>query len=285
VPADSRLENSLRSAEDELNLIKNQIQQTLLDIRERILDATNPFTVPAFPGMEEATEDSLAPAAGAAGTGDSDTASEEDQAEEVPGDAAVEEEEEEIELPGAEEEIVETELGAPDDGEELLIDSIDDRGPDGLRLEEETEEEPAEVDPIADEPEEGAYEEESETAGAIQSRESEPQPLDLISMASLVRWIAATLDRVGKDRLEVLLDAYELSGRMSPQVKSVARALCELADEDPRTGIPVRDIVRAMMRLDGVLGNDDGQSSRLLSLIFEDEFESADSLVASLGLG
>ena len=34
---------SLKTAEDELNLIKNQVQQTLLDIREHILDVTNPF--------------------------------------------------------------------------------------------------------------------------------------------------------------------------------------------------------------------------------------------------
>ena len=71
---------------------------------------------------------------------------------------------------------------------------------------------------------------------------------------------------------------------MSSEVKQVARTLCELADEDPHTGIPVRDIVGAMMRLEGVLGNDDGQSNRLLSLIFQDEYEPADSLIASLGL-
>ena len=40
---DTRMKAGLKTAEDELNLIKNQVQQTLLDIREHILDATNPF--------------------------------------------------------------------------------------------------------------------------------------------------------------------------------------------------------------------------------------------------
>ena len=121
----------------------------------------------------------------------------------------------------------------------------------------------------------------ADTAGV---REAEPGPLDLISLAGLVRWVAATLERVGRARTEVVLDAYEQSGRMSPEVKQVALTLCELADEDPNAAVPVRDIVGAMMRLEGILGNDDGESNRLLSLIFQDEYESADNLMARLGL-
>ena len=36
-------EARVRVLEEELVLVKNQIQQTLLDIREHILDLTNPF--------------------------------------------------------------------------------------------------------------------------------------------------------------------------------------------------------------------------------------------------
>ncbi|MCH7906752.1 MAG: hypothetical protein IIC29_01935 [Chloroflexi bacterium] len=36
-------EARVRVLEEELVLVKNQIQQTLLDIREHLLDLTNPF--------------------------------------------------------------------------------------------------------------------------------------------------------------------------------------------------------------------------------------------------
>ena len=288
MPPDSRLENSLKSAEDELTLIKNQIQQTLLDIREHVLESSNPFVVPAFTGPEEGTESPLDSALGADGAADSETATGGEQ----PGEESEDTEEEQLEESGEplaeEQEILESEFGAPGD-EEIIVDSDEGPGTGGMQFQDlveeeddpEEEEEPAEDD-LGD-PAEGeeAEEEAADTAGA---REAEPEPLDLISLAGLVRWVAATLERVGRARTEVVLDAYEQSGRMSPEVKQVARTLCELADEDPYTGIPVRDIVGAMMRLEGVLGNDDGQSNRLLSLIFQDEYESADSLIASLGM-
>ncbi len=82
MPPDSRLENSLKSAEDELALIKNQIQQPLLDIREHVLQSSNPFVGPAFAGPEEATDSPLgsAPRAdGAGGAADSETATDDEQ--------------------------------------------------------------------------------------------------------------------------------------------------------------------------------------------------------------
>ena len=287
MPPDSRLENSLKSAEDELTLIKNQIQQTLLDIREHVLQSSNPFVVPAFTGPEEGTDrplDSAPGGDGADGAADSETATDEEQSGEGSGDAG-EEQLEEIGEPVAEEEqFLESELGAPED-EEIIVDSDGDPGAGGIQFEDlvEEEDEPEEEEPAGDpgDEEEAQEEDRPHSAGG---RQAAPDPLDLISLAGLVRWVAATLERVGRARTEVVLDAYEQSGRMSPEVKQVARTLCELADEDPYTGIPVRDIVGAMMRLEGVLGNDDGQSNRLLSLIFQDEYEPADSLIASLGL-
>ena len=291
MPSDSRLENSVKNAEDELSLIKNQIQQTLLDIREHVLDSTNPFVLPAFPGLEEGAGGSVDATEGADGAAGSEGATGEGESEEEVSEDAVVEEGEGIGEPGLEEEeIVESELGSPGD-EEVVVDSIEDPGEDEAHFEdfEDEEQEPLEEefpeDALEEEEELGEDGEDADDDESETTQASRPEPLDIISLASLVRWVAATLERVGRARLEVLLDAYEQSGRMSPEVKTVARTLCELADEDPYSRIPVRDIVGAMMRLEGVLGHDDGQDNRLLSLIFQDEYEPADSLVASLGLG
>jgi hypothetical protein len=43
VTTDDDTEARVRVLEEELTVVKNQVQQTLLDIREHIFDLTNPF--------------------------------------------------------------------------------------------------------------------------------------------------------------------------------------------------------------------------------------------------
>ena len=117
MPPDSRLENSLKNAEDELTLIKNQIQQTLLDIREHVLESSNPFVVPAFTGPEERTDSPLDSALGAGGAAGSEPATGEEQSGEEAEDAEEEQLEEIGEPLAEEEEILESEFGSPEDEE------------------------------------------------------------------------------------------------------------------------------------------------------------------------
>ena len=85
---DARLNAGLKTAEDELNLIKNQIQQTLLDIREHILDVTNPFNnvTPEMVDDDEELniEDGGGDLAGAAGDGEGSDGSGDEITEEEP---------------------------------------------------------------------------------------------------------------------------------------------------------------------------------------------------------
>lgn len=267
--SETRLENALKSAEEELNLIKNQIQQTLVDIREYLLESTNPFVLPAFPGLEPATEDSAL----ADSKPDSTDAEEEDEEEGVEGDT----------------DEISDETGEPEDEEEFLEEGLEDPGEEDLLFDDSTGA-PADTDPFAelDEDDEPEDEEDSEEPAGEQgldmARGAGLQAMDFISLVSLLRWVSATLDRMGRSRLEVLLDAYEQSGRISAEVKAIALTLCELADEDPESGIPVRDVVRAMMRFEGVLGNENPDGARLLSILFDDDLEQRDSLFAGLGM-
>jgi len=293
VPVNQRLENSLKSVEDEFNLIKNQIQQTLLDVREHILDATNPFTTPGFPdGLEEQADSAaMDSVAGTDQTETSDGPTEEGESEETTEEPGEEPEEEilETEVPeGLEGDEILEEGGVDwEPGDEIVEESdapdgndivFEEGGPAGsVEGEEEGEEDEEEV--------EGEEDPEAYADGDLPDamKELHAGALDLISLASLVRWVAITMERIGRARLEILLDAYQMSGRVSPEVRDVARTLCELAEEEPDGRIPVRDIVAAMMRLEGVLGSDEMQSNRLLSLVFEDEFEPLGSPLASLG--
>lgn len=104
--------------------------------------------------------------------------------------------------------------------------------------------------------------------------------VDLLTLASLVRWTAITRERIGANRLDILLDAYEMAGRISPQMKNVVRALSALGDED-EDGIPVRDVVTAMVRMEGVINSEETrESNRLLGLLLEMDEDPLDYLAA-----
>lgn len=312
---DARLKAGLKSAEDELNLIKNQIQQTLLDIREHILDVTNPFNTIAPEHLDD-DEDavSIEDAGGEMGGGDvvdggGDEIIEEggdadiaedlealddgegilgddgmlgDEYEDVPGDEMygdgaggggggglaemmagdeedeLDEEEEGFELDDEEDEESPEDMFSPDLEEEAEEDQMDQPLP-----KDEYDEPVSSGDGVAD-----------AVAAALVAN------VDLLTMASLVRWTAVTRERIGANRLDILLDAYEMAGRISPQMRNVIRTLSALGDEDA-DGIPVRDIVTAMVRMEGVLNSDQNRSSnRLLGLLLEMDDDPLDRLVA-----
>ena len=310
---DARLKAGLKAAEDELNLIKNQVQQTLLDIREHVLDVTNPFNN-MDPSMVDEDEISIS-GAGAAGAAGADAVSK--------GAEGVEEstESEQVEETSvAEDEVLLDEEELLDDGdleeeyEEFETDDVvgggySDGGGGGYasapvreELIEEEEEFPAEDFELDSEPEqleeselpEGAEAEEedaSEEAERVISGDGDGTyaggfpgvmgELDLVTLASLVRWVAVSQQRLGANRVEVLLDTYEQAGRISPQVRAILKTLSALSDEDPDGPIPVRDIVTAMVRMEGVLtAGRATDSNKLLGLLLDIDDDPLDRLIA-----
>ena len=93
---------------------------------------------------------------------------------------------------------------------------------------------------------------------------------DVLTMAGLVRWVAVTTERLGPNRTEILLDAFESAGRIAPATRMVLHHLMALSEEDPSENVPVREIVSAMVRMEGVLDTNTGsESSRLLSMLMD----------------
>lgn len=301
---DARLNAGLKTAEDELNLIKNQIQQTLLDIREHILDVTNPFNNVTPEMVDDDEELNIEDGGGdLAGGGDG-------EGSDGSGDEITEEEPIEDEIPLDEllgedglgdtiEELPEDDLFGGDGGgggggglsdllepEEDLEDEEDDED---FQLDEDEEEQP---EALEEEKVEEPMPEEEELPEDSTPIEEPTDPVgeavaaalvadvDLLTMASLVRWTAVTRDRIGANRLDILLDAYEMAGRISPELKTVIKTLSALGDEDG-DGIPVRDVVTAMVRMEGVLNTGSArESNRLLGLLIEMDDDPLDRLVA-----
>ena len=303
-----------------MNLIKNQIQQTLLDIREHILDVTNPFnnvTADMVDDDEELNiEDGGGDLAGVDGEGvDGDGGEGSDILEDdgLPEEPLMEEEPPLDDLLGADdalgdeyEDVPEDELlGGDGDGgggggglSDLLDpeDSIEDEeGSDEdfqLDDEEEKSDEEQPIDAMEEDKVEEPMPEEEALPEDSMPHEGPTDPVgeavaaamvanvDLLTMASLVRWTAITRDRIGANRLDILLDAYEMAGRISPELKTVIKTLSALGDEDG-DGIPVRDVVTAMVRMEGVLNTGPArESNRLLGLLIEMDDDPLDRLVA-----
>ncbi len=311
---DARLKAGLKSAEDELNLIKNQIQQTLLDIREHILDVTNPFNNVVPETLDDEDSMSIEDVGGDGGgdgsggddaIGEGDGADIEEDVESIDDglDETLMEDDgtlgEEIEdIPG--DEIIDDGLGGGG-GAAGLADLLGgepeddvDEGEEAFELDEDSDEESPELE--ADIEEEDEMEpmlpEDEMTDELVEEPRSSGDGVadaigaalaanvDLLTMASLVRWTAVTRERIGANRLDILLDAYEMAGRITPQMKNVVRTLSALGDEDA-DGIPVRDVVTAMVRMDGVINSEENrESNRLLGLLLEMDEDPLDHLAA-----
>lgn len=298
------MKSGLKTAEDELNLIKNQIQQTLLDIREHILDVTNPFNdVESALGDDEevAIEDAGGGAAG--GTVEDGLPGESDESEEgVDGESDESESESGEDDAMTGDEMLED--GAPEDEfEEIPEDDVYGSDPlnggmsDGYAGEpldapidefepEDDEEFVDEVpeDELSDEfgEEPGDAQEDPVAEDTTSNHLAADEELDLIKMASLVRWVAVTQSRLGPQRTEVLLDTYVAAGRISYKVREVMGMICAMAEEDPDGSIPVRDIIASMVRMEGVLsvGSDQSNPNRLLGMLLELDDDPLDRLAA-----
>ncbi|GEM_PF-3008661 len=304
-----RLKSTIKSLEDELNLIKNQVQQTLLDIREHILDVTNPFNnatvllADAKPGGGPGA----AGAPGASGAQENKAAKEEPEKplEEIlpPEDKSAQQE-----VPGLPEDDVlamdtdtSTQMVA-DAGPSVSVSAGDAGGGEAFEIEdepeaeEEQEEEAAEEEAEPEEEEKAAgkeeetaeEEEEPETTEEVIEEVEEPDNaagqgswppaaalrLDLVTLAALVRWVSVSMESLGRNRVEVVLDAYEAAGRINPQVKAVIKMLCALQDEEPDEPLPVREVLAALVRMEGVLGGEEnGAAHRLMAILLDDEME------------
>ena len=323
---DARMKAGLKTAEDELNLIKNQVQQTLLDIREHILDVTNPFNAvdDALTDEDEIEFDDVmggggsgpAGAAGAAGAdgadaegngeGDGDDG-EGDGGEDLESADGDGESVEELIDDAADDPVEEIIEEIPDDGY-VVEEIIDDGGGGGgmpsavadsdeyFEEEEEIPEEIEEEFKLDEEPADTEQEPELEGSGTAQdgtdavdgadgAADSALAPLtanfDVLTMAGLVRWVAVTTDRLGANRTEIMLDAFEAAGRIAPSTRVVLHHLMALTEEDPSVQVPVREIVSAMVRMEGVLDTSAGtDSNRLLSMLMDVEDDPLDRLIA-----
>ena len=334
-------ETRVKNLESELSLLKNQVQQTLLDIREHVLEFTNPFTAEArlvrawqertaqaaqtnlggeadLESLLETNDEILeeAPAAATATAtatapppsddDDWDEFEDEEPLDVAPQATAAADDDLELDLEpevydtGPEAQAMadlegepfgdgewedpyeedEDDLGAEyDDTDEITDIEQDDGEVEEMQVEESEVPSLLEQKPVSEQP---APPEPNSVEAAPQPQPPVPAPqesvqqilrkapgMDMITLISLVRWVDKNTERIGKDRVMVILDIYAMSGRITEETRDIVKRLCALGRND-ETRVPVRDVVAAMLTIDGVLDERVSESQRLMSMLYDE---------------
>ena len=235
--SDKRIE----TLEDEFKLIKGEVKQTLASVRDYLLSSDLPASeyatiIAALGGgggdqkIEMKGEFSLPKKAKEPPKAEEET--DEELAEEEPGEGSPREELLGEELPEA----------------ELLGEELPESGLPGKELPEAGL--PGEELPEAELPGEGTK------PGKTSERASQSTP-PVNLMANLIRWVSNAKQEIGSEQLPLFLEVYGISGHLSPEMKEVILHLADIASESSADANPAGIWSRLISELHGILTGGD----------------------------
>lgn len=275
------VEARVRVAEEELNLLKNQVQQTLFSVREQILDLTEvgpgaargdrpllggddfisgpppgPDPMDALPDLD-------------LGSGPVDIGEGPDELDLVDDGGGFD-----LVLPDLE--LEDDEAGpAPEEETALTDEALADEALADEALEETEDVEETET---FTEPEVDAGTVETKVAPPPAAPEPDGAITDLVTLVGVVRWVDQAVQRLGQRRVDAILDIWQMTGRISGSTKDMIHRMCALTSEDPDERAPLRDLVAMMIQIEGLLGKEQSSSTRLLAMLFDDPGDPLSSL-------
>ncbi len=236
--------------EDELKVLKNELQAVMLDIRESYLNRENPFTsdVSAIP---------IQPAIAAIVTA---------QPEPAPSTANTKPaEDQQDELPGIEELEVDEVVSAVEEKKQPRA------------------EKPAVKRVSAGEEESDVREEVKEASRPNVQPVSQSQPkktdngsngdgkVDLVTIAGLTQWAMDTVKRLGREKTETILEISEIAGLLTPEVKNVLTKFADRTLDDYDGNATTQDYIATLIELEKLLGrNNRSEEMALLSIICQE---------------
>lgn len=224
------LGNRVTQLEDEIKILKNEVQAVLLDLRENYLNRESLFNPDASPMANQPITINRQPPI----------------AEEEPDDM-IPEEKQENELPGVEESVCETESGCKQE----------------LTASEETAREEVkrawrpEIEP------ESPFKSRETTDGSSGK-------IDLATIAGLTQWVAESVKRLGCERTEAILNISEMMGHVTPELKNIlVKFINPIPDEYPGK-VTTQDYLVSLIELDSLLGKNNKSEAALLSILCQE---------------
>ncbi len=261
------LNDRVTQLEDEIKILKNEVQAVLLDLRESYLNQDNPFNqntpqiissppiiINQPPPAAKEEPDEVVPVA------DSEsklTAVEEMVPEPEPTI--------EPELAGEPEATEEPELAAepePVDEPALGDEPEPDHKPESIASTQTAQEEVKRVWRPATELE--PYFKSGETSCGLNGK------IDLATISGLTEWVAEAVKRFGHERTEAILDITEMMGHMAPELKDILVKFINPISGEFSDRVTTQDFLSSLMELGGLLGKDNKSEIALLYMLCQE---------------
>ena len=228
--------------ENEIKVLKNEIQAILLDIRENVLSSENPFS--PRPAVTNQTVNIERPAA-------------ETKPENKPAPPPPAQPEKKV-LPAPP--VQENKIEEPPVKEPREIAPLHNAGNGHKKIIETDVEDPKPVEVLDNDPPR------FETG----DNSVKKQP-DLVAYAGLASWVEESTRRLGRDRTQTILDISEAAGSIPPEVKAILRKLTTVKPGEDSLKPTARDYLESLVKIAALSANDKDNNAALLLILSQGE--------------
>ena len=266
--------DKITQLENEIKVLKNEVQAVLLDIRENVLNAENPFnnqrnnatnsqiiidrqiqTNAPQPAAEVKAAAAPAPAAAAAMPAPAPAAA----PAPAPAQAAPAQEQKppQAARPSETRGNENYEPGYKGNGRKAMEQTEMEHKHNGKRYTETARED---ANPMED------FEMERPRFELCASRTTKGQP-DLVAYAGLACWVEDATKRLGKERTQAILEISEVAGFLPPEMKVILTKLTTIKSNDNTYKPSVRDYFDSLAKIAALFGNNSDYNAALLLLL------------------
>jgi hypothetical protein len=247
--------DKMTKLENEIKVLKNEVQAVLLDLRESYLNMENPFNTSANPAATQSiviTERAPARDTQADNYSRGNQNPEPFKAEknQTTGSKKLEEHESE---------------NNPAQSEYENYDSERERKAENLPI---TEHEPrTSLREKMGKPLNPPVQLEAKPLNSAETGARKPIKLDLVTMAGLTGWVEQSVKNIGRERSEAVLEISEAMGYVSPELKPILVKLITLAQPSPdENKASTRNYMDSLIKINSLLGSDNREETALILL-------------------
>ena len=250
------IDDRVNRLEDEIKVLKNEVQAVLLDIRESYLNRENPFN----------PEVSAIPVAPVIATVISPQPQQPPVERKEPAARApvVDQEDERQETGEIDDDVVSAKKREKHPAEEHLGDEGEPVGEEEFDDSEETAQE--EVNRVSQYNAKPASRSGKNNGGLKGNGK-----VDLVTMAGLTQWVTDAVQRLGREKTETILDISEVVGLLTPEVRNILAKFIGRASGEYNGDATIRDYITSLVELERLLGmNIKSEEMALLSIICQE---------------
>jgi hypothetical protein len=247
--------DKITQLENEIKVLKNEVQAVLLDIRENVLNAENPFTAPkpAVANQQPVIEPPVQPVILQPVN--------EPKSTPAPAPTVIPPAQEQkpvnsvqtSEIPANET----PETGQKSNGRKRVETYETDKKTNNRKAPDIIQEDSPQTEQFETEP--PRFE-----LGDSQSHKGQP---NLVAYASLVCWVENSTRRLGRERTQVLLDISEASGFLPHDVKAILTKLTTIKSTENSYKPTARDYFDSLAKIAAIFGNNSDYNAALLLVL------------------